>query len=146
MLKTIQAMESHEAAKVVHEGYSETLTHTRFPAAHRRRIRTNNAIEWLNREMSRQTRIVGTFPGGNSALMLVTARLKCVAENEQGSHRYMDVTLLDEQPHGMGLGAVGKCARILTEPRDEAKQRGNRATANLRRCSMTPGRWSRVVT
>ena len=50
----------------------------------------------LNREIRRRTRVVGTFPDGRSALMLVTARLKYVAESEWGSRRYLDVTLLDE--------------------------------------------------
>ena len=40
--------------------------------------------------------MVGTFPDGKSALMLVTARLKYVADSEWGSRRYLDVTLLDE--------------------------------------------------
>ncbi len=39
---------------------------------------------------------MGTFPDGNSALMLVTARLKYVAESERGARRYPDATLLDE--------------------------------------------------
>ena len=63
---------------------------------HRVPIRTNNAIERLNREVRRRTRVVGTFPDGKSALMLVTARLKYVAESEWGSRRYLDVTLLEE--------------------------------------------------
>ena len=116
MLKAVHAMESREAseakalevaseleasrlgeaAKAVREGYAETLTYTRFPREHWRRIRTNNAIERLNREIRRRTRVVGTFPDGRSALMLVTARLKYVAESEWGSRRYLDVTLLDE--------------------------------------------------
>lgn len=116
MLKAIHAMESREAAeakalavadelersklreaaKVVRGGYAETLTYTGFPREHWRRIRTNNAIERLNREVRRRTRVVGTFPDGKSALMLVTARLKYAAESEWGSRRYLDVTLLDE--------------------------------------------------
>ena len=116
MLKAIHAMESREAAEakalevaseleksklreaamVVRDGYAETLTYTRFPREHWRRIRTNNAIERLNREIRRRTRVVGTFPDGRSALMLVTARLKYVAESSWGSRRYLDVTLLDE--------------------------------------------------
>ena len=116
MLKAIHAMESREAseakalavadelermglreaAKVVREGYAETLTYTRFPQEHWRRIRTNNAIERTSREIRRRTRVVGTFPDGRSALMLVTARLKYVAESEWGSRRYLDVSLLHE--------------------------------------------------
>ena len=77
---------------------SETGAHSDHFLLHinRRRIRTNNAIERLNREIRRRTRVVGTFPDGRSALMLVTARLKYVAESEWGSRRYLDVTLLDE--------------------------------------------------
>ena len=91
----LDSMRLKEAAKVVRDGYAETLTYTRFPREHWRRIRTNNAIERLNREIRRRTRVVGTFPDGKSALMLVTARLKYVAESEWGSRRYLDVTLLE---------------------------------------------------
>ena len=84
------------AAGVVLDGCAETLAYTRFPREHWRRIRTNNAIERLNREIRRRTRVVGTFPDGRSALMFVTARLKYVAESEWGSRRYLDVTPLDE--------------------------------------------------
>lgn len=83
------------AADAVYGGYVETLTYTRFPMEHWKRIRTNNAIERLNREIRRRTRVVGTFLDGRSALMLVTARLKYVAESEWGSRRYLDVTLLE---------------------------------------------------
>lgn len=49
-----------------------------------------------HQQIRRRTRVVGTFPDGKSALMLVTARLKYVAEREWGSRRYLNVTLLDE--------------------------------------------------
>ena len=117
MLKAIHAQESKEAAvakadevasslermrlgaaaKVVREGYLETLTYTDFPMQHWTRIRTNNAIERLNREIRRRTRVVGTFPDGHSALMLVTARLKYIAECEWGKRRYLDVSLLHDE-------------------------------------------------
>ena len=61
-----------------------------------RRIRTKNAIERLNREIRRRTRVVGTFPDGKSTLMLVAARLKYVADSEWGSRRYLDASLLKE--------------------------------------------------
>ena len=92
----LEEMRLGEAARCVRDGVAETLTYTRFPMGHWRRIRTNNAIERLNREIRRRTRVVGTFPDGKSALMLVTARLKYVADSEWGSRRYLDVTLLDE--------------------------------------------------
>ena len=92
----LEDMRLAAAAKCVRDGVAETLTYTRFPARHWRRIRTNNAIERLNREIRRRTRVVGTFPDGKSALMLATARLKYVADSEWGSRRYLDVSLLDE--------------------------------------------------
>lgn len=92
----LERMGLREAAKVVREGYAETLAYTGFPQEHWRRIRTSNAIERINREIRRRTRVVGTFPDGRSALMLVTARLKYVAESEWGSRRYLDASRLDE--------------------------------------------------
>ena len=94
--EALDEMRLAAASKCVREGVVETLTYTRFPMRHWRRIRTNNAIERLNREIRRRTRVVGTCPDGRSALMLVTARLKYVADSEWGSRRYLDVSLLDE--------------------------------------------------
>lgn len=56
-----------------------------------------SAIEQPNREIRRRTRVVGTFPDGKSALMLVTARLKYIVENEWGRRRHLDVSLLEEK-------------------------------------------------
>lgn len=60
------------------------------------RIRTNDEIERINREIRRRTRVVGTFSDGNSALMLVTARLKYIAEHEWGKRSYLDKSKLEE--------------------------------------------------
>ena len=75
----LRTMKLKEAAKKVEDGIEETLTYCDFPSEHWTRIRTNNVIERLNREIRRRTRVVGTFPDGNSALMLVCARLRHVA-------------------------------------------------------------------
>lgn len=48
------------------------------------------------REIRRRTRVVGTFPDGNSALMLVTAKLKYIVEHEWGKRRYLDMSKLEE--------------------------------------------------
>lgn len=58
----LESMRLKEVAKVVREGFAETLTYCEMPREHWRRIRTNNAIECLNREIRRRTRVVGTFP------------------------------------------------------------------------------------
>ena len=75
----LRAMKLKEAAKKVEDGIAETLAYCDFPSEHWTHIRTNNVIERLNREIRRRTRVVGTFPDGNSALMLVCARLRHVA-------------------------------------------------------------------
>ena len=75
----LKEMKLKEAAKKVEDSVEETLTYCDFPYEHWTRIRTNNVIERLNREIRRRTRVVGTFPDGNSALMLVCARLRHVA-------------------------------------------------------------------
>ena len=111
MLKAIHAQESKEAAREkaqlvdrelkrlklakaaekVAAGIEETITYMQFPAQHWIRIRTNNAIERLNREIKRRTRAIGAFPDGQSALMLVCARLRHVAGTEWGWKKYLNM-------------------------------------------------------
>ena len=73
----------------------ETLTYCDFPSEHWTRIRTNNVIERLNREIRRRTRVVGCFSDGNSALMLVCARLRHVAGTQWGCKKYMNMKHLE---------------------------------------------------
>ena len=91
----LRAMKLKEAAKKVEDGIEETLTYCDFPSEHWTRIRTNNVIERLNREIRRRTRVVGTFPDGNSALMLVCARLRHVAGIQWGNKKYMNMKHLE---------------------------------------------------
>src|SRR5262249_20165904 len=57
----------------------ETLAYYPFPAEDWRRIRTNNPLERILREIRRRTRVVGAFPDGQSALNLAAARLRHIA-------------------------------------------------------------------
>ena len=86
------------AAGCLREGIGETTAYLlpEFPTEHRRRIRTNNMIERLNREIRRRTRVVGSFPDGNSALMLICARTRYVTANEWSTRRYLDMSRLDD--------------------------------------------------
>ena len=77
------------------DGIEETLSYCDFPSEHWTRIRTNNVIEWLNREIRRITRVVRTFPDGNSALMLVCARLRHVTGTQWGNKKYMNMKHLE---------------------------------------------------
>lgn len=61
--------------KAIHE----TLEYMFFPDEHWRHIKTNNPPERVVREIHRRTRVVGSFPDGNAALMLVAARLRHIA-------------------------------------------------------------------
>ena len=87
----LRKLKLSKAADIVHKGIAETLTYMEFPTEHWMRIRTNNTLERLNREIKRRTKVVGTFPDGQSALMLVCARLRHVASHEWGSKRYLNM-------------------------------------------------------
>mgnify|MGYP002538271400 CR=1 FL=1 len=91
----LHAMKLKEAAKKVEDSIEETLTYAEFPSEHWTRVRTNNVLERLNREIRRRTRVVGCFPDGNSALMLVCARLRHVAESQWGNKKYMNMKHLE---------------------------------------------------
>ena len=117
-LKAIFAMESREsalekaecvaaqmestglkaAASCLREGVGEATTYLldEYPVGHRRRIRTDNMIERLNREIRRRTRVVGSFPDGRSALMLVCARIRYVTANQWSTRRYLDMSRLGD--------------------------------------------------
>jgi putative transposase len=49
----------------------------------------NNPLERIIREIRRRTRVVGAFPDGKSALMLVAARLRHIASTKWGKRRYL---------------------------------------------------------
>lgn len=93
----LEAMRLKEAAKKVQDSILETLSYYDFPREHRIRIRTNNALERIMKEIRRRTRVVGAFPDGHSALMLCAARLRHIAGTQWGSKRYLNIDLLKEQ-------------------------------------------------
>ena len=111
MLKAIHAQEDREAARVkvrmvteklkqlklekaaalVEGGAEETFSYYDFPPTHWRSIRTNNPPERINRELRRRTGVVGNFPDGRSALMLVCAGLRYIAGHKWGTERYLNM-------------------------------------------------------
>jgi putative transposase len=94
VIEKLKAMRLNEAAQRVQDGIAETLTYYSFPASHWRRIRTNNPLERIMREIRRRTRVVGAFPDGKSALMLAAARLRHIAGTQWGTKRYLKMDLL----------------------------------------------------
>ena len=94
--KKLRAMKLSNAAKIVEEGAKETLSYYAFPSQHWRSLRTNNPLERLMREIRRRTRVVGAFPDGQSALMLVAARLRHVSATRWGNRQYLNMDRLTE--------------------------------------------------
>ena len=93
----LQEMKLAKAADWVNSTVQETLTYYHYPDTHWRRVRTNNPLERVMREIRRRTRVVGAFPDGNSALMLVAARLRHIAGTKWGTKRYLSMELLQTQ-------------------------------------------------
>src|SRR4051812_18238813 len=91
------------AADLVERSISETLTYYAFPDIHWHKIRTNNPLERIMREIRRRTRVVGAFPDGQSCLNLAAARLRYIAGT--GMVRQM----LHE--HAAALSAAGRANR-----------------------------------
>lgn len=91
VVEKLNGMKLCKAAKKVEESILETLTYMDFPVQHWTRIRTNNTLERLNKEIRRRTKVVGAFPDGQAALMLVCARLRYVASSDWGTKRYLNM-------------------------------------------------------
>lgn len=67
----------------------EGLTVFGFPVEYRRRLRTNNGLERLNRELKRRTRVASIFPNEASLLRLATAVLLETDDEWQTEKRYL---------------------------------------------------------
>ena len=67
----------------------EALTVLGLPAAHRRRLRTTNMLERVNKEIKRRTRVATLFPNEQSALRLVTAVLMEISEDWETNRTYL---------------------------------------------------------
>ena len=96
VIEKLTAMKLSNAADKVAEGVDETLTYYAFPREHHRHIYTNNPLEAINKQIRQRTRVVGSFPDGNSALMLAAARLRHIAGTQWGLKRYMNMDRLKE--------------------------------------------------
>src|SRR5450432_3057012 len=92
----LDTMRLAQAATIVREGVDETLSYMAFPREHWTRTRTNNVLERIMREIRRRTRVVGNFPDGKSAVMLVAARLRHIAGTRWGKRVYLDMERLRE--------------------------------------------------
>ena len=92
----LHTMKLEKVAEFVEKSVEETLSYMDFPYEHWRCLRTNNGLERIMKEIRRRTRVVGSFPDGYSAMMLVGARLKHISTTKWGTRQYMDIGKLYE--------------------------------------------------
>jgi transposase-like protein len=96
VIKKLKAMKLKAAAELVEKSIHETFSYFAYPPQHWLKIKTNNPMERLLKEARRRTKVVGAFPDGQSALMLVAARLRHVSSTNWGTRKYMDMKLINE--------------------------------------------------
>jgi transposase-like protein len=87
----LRLLKMGKAADLVEQAVHETLTYYGFPDIHWHKIRTNNPLERIMREIRRRTRVVGAFPDGQSCLNLAAARLRHIAGTHWSTKRYMNM-------------------------------------------------------
>ena len=92
----LRAMKLERIASFVETSVEETLSYMDFPYEHWSRLRTNNGLERIMKEIRRRTRVVGNFPDGYSAMMLVGARLRHISTTKWGTRQYMNICKLYE--------------------------------------------------
>jgi transposase-like protein len=69
----------------------EAITVFGFPPGHRRRLRTNNGLERLNKEIKRRTRVATLFPNEASLLRLVSAVLSEISDDWETERSYLNM-------------------------------------------------------
>ena len=97
VIEKLRGLRLTRAAEIVETAVEETLAYYAFPEEHWRRVRTNNPLERILREIRRRTRVVGAFPDGQSALNLAAARLRHIAGTAWSTKRYLNIELLKDQ-------------------------------------------------
>ena len=90
----LRKMNLNKVAEFVESTVEETLSYMNFPYEHWTRLRTNNALERIMKEIRRRTRVIGAFPDGYSAMMLVGARLRHISTTKWGTRQYLNTCKL----------------------------------------------------
>lgn len=104
VIADLRAMKLNKAAELLEESGHETLTYYGFPDSHWIKLRTNNPMERIMREIRRRTRVVGAFPDGKSCLNLAAARLRHIAGTQWSTRKYMNMTpLFADQTQGANV-------------------------------------------
>ena len=96
VIAKLREMKLGNAADLVEQSIEETFSFYAYPSEHWLKLKTNNPMERLMKEIRRRTKVVGAFPDGKSALMLVSARLRHVSTTNWGQRKYMNMDLLKD--------------------------------------------------
>ncbi len=78
-----------QLAAWMEESIPEGLSVFQFPEEQRKRLRTSNVIERINKEIKRRTRVACIFPNEASCLRLVTAITMEISEEWETGKRYL---------------------------------------------------------
>lgn len=97
VMATLRSQRLIRAAELVETHIDETLSYYAFPDSHWRKIRTNNPLERIMKEIRRRTRVVGAFPDGESCLNLAAARLRHIAGTKWATRKYMNMQPLYQE-------------------------------------------------
>ncbi len=101
VIADLRAMKLTKAAELLEESGHETLSYYGFPDSHWIKLRTNNPLERIMREIRRRTSVVGAFPDGKSCLNLAAARLRHIAGTQWSTRKYINMTpLFADQTQG----------------------------------------------
>ena len=73
------------------ENLPEGFTAFSLPNKLRRRLRSTNMQEWVNKEIRRRTRVAGLFPNEQSLLRLVSAILAEISEDWETGRKYVSL-------------------------------------------------------
>ncbi len=93
-LREVVAQYSSSAPKLaawMEENLPQGLTVLALPASHQRRLRTTNALERVNMELKRRTRVAGLFPNEASLLRLVSALLAETSDEWETGKAYLNM-------------------------------------------------------
>ena len=93
-LKEIVTLYSKSAPKLarwMEENLPQGFTVFALPASHQQRLRTSNALERVNMELKRRTRVARVFPNENSLLRLITALLIETSDEWETGNIYLNM-------------------------------------------------------
>ncbi len=98
-LKKICSQYTKTAPKLaawMEENLPQGFTVFSLPVAHQRKLRTSNAVERVNQELKRRTRVARVFPNEASILRLITALLVEISEQWETGKIYLNMKLLTQ--------------------------------------------------